>query len=379
MQTKARSTGDEPILRRYMPELDVLRGLAILSVLLYHGLYWSGAVEQTHGLARHFAQLTQGGWLGVNLFFVLSGFLITGILLDSKQRDDYFHRFYCRRALRILPVYLLTLAILAADHGLTWKSFAVCILFVANYSTQLHAGLTYMVLWSLSVEEQFYLIWPAFVRRMSVPAIGWTAAILCVIEPVLRWMSATHRVPLTDVHGNTLLILDNLAAGALVAVFGRSAFGTKRYASRLAAGLLLLGVSTELLGAKAGILHRDSVVGSSLQSTPWNFIFTGFLLVALCWGKPFAESIWSAPFRLLGYVSYGLYLLHMIVFLWYGRIAERAGTWSGFLLSPYPRMVLGGGAAVAIAWVSRRFLEDRFLRIKVERGDGRRVLLRQTP
>jgi peptidoglycan/LPS O-acetylase OafA/YrhL len=373
------ATPDGPILRSYMPELDVLRGLAILSVVVFHGLYWSGAASHTHGLARKFVLLTSGGWLGVNLFFVLSGFLITGILLDTKRRDDYFHRFYRRRALRILPIYLVTLAILAIDHGLTPKAFAVCILFLANYSTPLHAGLTYGVLWSLAVEEQFYIVWPSVIKRVSVQTLTWTAGALCVVEPILRWMSATHRIPLTDVHGNTLLILDNLAFGALAAVFARSSFGTRQYAWRLGGILLLIGTFAELAGSRMGILHRDNPFGSALQITPWNFIFTGILLLALCWGSPFAKSIWSAPLRLLGYVSYGLYLLHMIVFLHYDRLVARTGPYQALLMSPYVRLLLAGGAATGIAWLSRKYFEDWFLRIKVERGDKSRPLLRQTP
>ena len=102
----------EPLIRAHMPELDTIRGLAILGVLLYHGFYWVRDLSLYAPWQRHFFTLMAPGQFGVNLFFVLSGFLITGILLDSRNRPDYYQRFYFRRALRILPAYYLTLLLL---------------------------------------------------------------------------------------------------------------------------------------------------------------------------------------------------------------------------------------------------------------------------
>ena len=92
-----------------MPELDSLRGVAILLVLFYHGFGYDYGVQGLSGIARGFVAATLTGWTGVDLFFVLSGFLITGILLDTKLRPDYYRRFYTRRALRILPIYFAVL------------------------------------------------------------------------------------------------------------------------------------------------------------------------------------------------------------------------------------------------------------------------------
>src|SRR5580704_13578219 len=95
----------ESLVRTRMPELDFWRGIAIASVLLYHAIYWSSR-SQPNKFAEWFTQTTVYGWLGVNLFFVLSGFLITGILLDSKGSPGYFRSFYGRRVRRIIPAYL---------------------------------------------------------------------------------------------------------------------------------------------------------------------------------------------------------------------------------------------------------------------------------
>ena len=99
----------EPLLRPHMPELDTVRGVAVISGLLLHAFYWQYSHLRFTGTARLILLATQPGWLGVNLFFVLSGFLITGILVDSKDKPQYFRRFYWRRALRMLPAYYLLL------------------------------------------------------------------------------------------------------------------------------------------------------------------------------------------------------------------------------------------------------------------------------
>src|SRR2546430_1430589 len=95
-----------------MPELDSIRGIAVLLVLFYHGFGFAYGLSGLRGIGRLFVAATLGGWVGVNLFFVLSGFLITGILLDTKQRADYYNRFSFRRALRILPLYYAVFCLL---------------------------------------------------------------------------------------------------------------------------------------------------------------------------------------------------------------------------------------------------------------------------
>ena len=108
-----------------MPELDSLRGVAILAVLLYHGFAWKFGATGFPRPASVFMNITRGGWAGVNLFFILSGFLITGILLEAKASPDYYHRFYRRRILRILPAYyaiLILLTLFGGSRPLTARS-----------------------------------------------------------------------------------------------------------------------------------------------------------------------------------------------------------------------------------------------------------------
>ncbi len=140
-----------PIVRPKMPELDTTRGIAILSVLFYHGFFWSNGVTGLQGAARFFVQLTRFGWLGVNLFFVLSGFLITGILIESKQRTDYYKRFYIRRALRILPAFYAVLLVLTLMPSQNGRYLFLSFFYLSNLATLFAIPMTYTMLWSLAV------------------------------------------------------------------------------------------------------------------------------------------------------------------------------------------------------------------------------------
>ena len=363
---------EEPrLLQRYMPQLDVLRGLAILMVFLDHGLYWLGAQNETTGIARKFALLTSGGWLGVNLFFVLSGFLITGILLDGRESEDYYRRFYLRRVLRILPIYTVLLVILAFTGHMSHSFFLLSITFLTNYSASFGITQGYGVLWSLSVEEQFYLVWPGVVRRCGIRALAWLCCGLIVLEPVLRFASATHRAPLGDVHSSTILIADNLACGALAAILVRSPrFGTVREGRKWGLATVAVALGLELLGLPFGIVHRDTLIGATFQTTPWNLFFTGLLVWMLSLHSDLFCSPWTRPLRFLGYISYGLYLMHMLVFELYAHMtAGVPGTLGETLRGSYIRLLCVGILSVIFSWCSRRYFEAPFLSIRVGRPE----------
>ena len=147
-----------------MPELDAVRGVAILGVLLYHGLYWGLDLSQ---FPRYEQVVLTGMWLerlGVNLFFVLSGFLITGLLIDARNKATYYSRFYIPCALRILPAYSLTILILLASRTVPLKFIVLSILYLSNLTPLFRVAIAYRVLWSLAVEEHFYFLWPLAVR-----------------------------------------------------------------------------------------------------------------------------------------------------------------------------------------------------------------------
>ena len=202
-----------------MPELDTLRGLAILMVLFYHGFYFAHARDTLSGVARIAHWVTRPGWLGVNLFFVLSGFLITGILFSSKAKPCYYKNFYIRRALRILPAFYLMLLILGLARQSSWSFLMVSFFYLANLSSLFGVSLYYPVLWSLAVEEHFYLIWPAVVRKLSVGSVGLCALAIVLMTPVLRGLSFYFG---HSTYFYTWFVGDGLACGALLATLVRA-------------------------------------------------------------------------------------------------------------------------------------------------------------
>ncbi len=173
--------------RRHRPELDGIRGLAILGVLCSHGVSLTAVVGNNHFTAGDIwaKMFLTPLWGGVDLFFVLSGFLITDILLQSKTANNYFSSFYARRILRIFPVYYLVLVCsLLVGHfsialaaqlppSLSWRS--AYFIYLQNWPVFWHGykteGGVWGAYWSLAVEEQFYFIWPIVVLHMSEKTI----------------------------------------------------------------------------------------------------------------------------------------------------------------------------------------------------------------
>lgn len=369
---------DQPIVRPRMPELDVIRGIAIVSVVVFHGFgdalflpaarpAWQQAV---------IAVVAQG-WAGVNLFFVLSGFLITGILLDSAHQAGYYARFYTRRALRILPAYYLALILVlswnyfwGAPARTVWEFGALSVVYLSNVSVMFGVAFLYPVLWSLSVEEHFYLLWPALVRNVSRRGMAIVAALICAIEPLLRWYDLGHG-------GNnwwagshhagsyvyTWMMADGLALGALLALFGRSRWGSRRNLIRVGAVAFALAVAAT---AASGVVSRP--LSFCLRGTVVNY-FSLALIAGALWLGTGAHSRWvHVPLlAFFGYISYGLYLMHAIVFSLYYTVTSR---WAPSLMpgTDFAKIWLTtlvcGAIATAVAYLSRATFEEFFLRMK---------------
>ena len=356
------------IIRPKMPELDSLRGVAILSVVFYHAFNWSYGSYQFGQLGRLFIQTSRIGWLGVNLFFVLSGFLITGILLDSRPSPNYFLRFYVRRALRILPIFYLVLFLLVwipgQSQAFLWMSF----LYLSNFAPLFGVPMTYPILWSLAVEEHFYFFWPLVVRRFSSRGVLWVATAIAVIVPALRALhySAESSEGLIYL---TWLVADGLAMGAMLAVFVRRPQCTREALSRVSIAAMGLAVLMLAAGAPFGILSRIRLLGSSLLLTAAHLFFAGLLGMTLLLGTGRWKTVVNRPvLQFFGEVSYGLYLIHLLVFLWYDGLVK--SHWMSlqpsdgkFYLVLF-RFAVGGGIATGLAFLSRRFFEEKFLRMK---------------
>src|SRR5215471_9399520 len=168
IQSQIATSPPRPRLDSYsrIPELDGFRAIAIWMVMIMHAVDVGPAPKSMNRLL----DLVIGhGWLGVDLFFVLSGFLITGILLDAKGKADYFKTFYARRFFRIMPLYFTMVAIWSIFYHGYGKYFLLSSVFLANFAQLFHIKkpLAADILWSLAIEEQFYLIWPWLVLKLS--------------------------------------------------------------------------------------------------------------------------------------------------------------------------------------------------------------------
>ena len=329
------------LIRRYIPELDGLRTFAIAAVLLVHSNFGfpSAALEQ----ARAYC------WVGVDLFFVISGFLITNILLDSRDRPHYYRNFYARRGLRIWPLYylLLFLAFVVLPLLGNWAN--------KDYDPKVHFWLYYLVYmqnlvynrlgsfslvitWSLCVEEQFYLIWPFLVRLFSRRTLtGIAIAVLLLGTPFRMFL---HHIGTSMGFFFTFARLDPIAVGALVALHPKWFKHT-----------WLAGIWTVWL----------------MHTGDFEYIY---LALALTFGSVVMHAAVDGnrflrlpQMTYIGKISYGIYIYHPVVFalFWllpYCWLVEKlpGGTMLrmiGQLLLPLP-----------IAALSWHYIEQPILRLK---------------
>ncbi len=323
----------------YVPELDGLRGLAIASVLVYH----CHPKLRSSGLEG----IAEWGWVGVNLFFVLSGFLITGIIADSRHDPHFFRNFYARRGLRIWPVYVLVLLLNYffvplvfgtfwwAIHEMRSAPWPYYIFFVQNLFFITLPG-TLGPTWSLAIEEQFYVFWAPIARavrnRVLVPIL--IAVILA--SPLIRMMNSGF---LTKTH--TLIHLDGLAIGSLIALALRTFDFQRSHWRKLAGTALLIGA-----GGAIYMLFRGSAFTDSFLAIG----FGGMLIAAfLVTGSKswYGRFLTAPPLKFLGTISYGLYMIHILCFVVIGAFdlkMERYGLW-GDLAVVGARLALSISAA----------------------------------
>ncbi|MGH9504287.1 MAG: acyltransferase family protein [Terriglobales bacterium] len=357
----------EKLIRPVMPELDSLRGIAILGVLFLHAFFWPFSGLHFTGFSRIFLLATQPGWLGVNLFFVLSGFLITGILLESRNKPRYYSRFYTRRALRILPAYYSLLILLAILHQASAGFLGLSFIYLSNLTNLFGVPADYGPLWSLAVEEHYYIVWPAVVRKLTIRNVAIASAAICLAVPLLRAV-AFHYGYTAGLGWYTWFVADGLAMGSLLAAVLRRPLARTGVA-RLCVGLFFLALTLAALGAPFGILTMRRNLGAALQYSVIHIFFAALLILFLLLGSSPRKAYVNRPtLQFFGYISYGLYLIHLMVF----RIYDKASMhyWpqlipsDGHFTLVILRFLIAGSLAVGLAYLSRRYFENPFLRLK---------------
>ena len=316
-----------PRLSGRIPELDGIRGLAILLVLLYHYI-----LIGTHPALHTWQWFAVGplrfAWSGVDLFFVLSGFLIGGILYDARTSENYYRTFYFRRAYRILPIYFIWLALFMAglylagprstgpvhslfNRDLPWWSY---FLFLQNFFMSAHRdfGPQWLrITWSLAVEEQFYLLLPWFVRNLRGRALIIVTAAAILGAPVFRfclWLSGN------DYYGPYTLLLsraDGLGMGVLIAMACRN----ERAWNWLAARRRYLYLALLLFGCGAAFLYlRHYVEGRPFYvfGISWvaAFYATLLALAVVNPGRIVMLIFGNSLLKRLGTVAYAVYIFH---------------------------------------------------------------------
>jgi peptidoglycan/LPS O-acetylase OafA/YrhL len=325
-----------------VPQLDGMRAVAVLLVF--------GAHTVTRGF----------GWQGVHLFFVLSGFLITGILRRSRSSGAYWRTFYLKRSTRILPPLLIFFLWGLVLYSPSWKILPAYMLFGANIASASRFDLrnAFDVLWSLSVEEHFYLLWPFAVRFCTRSQLIRLSLAICLVEPFLR-MAFTHVVPdARAIYMLTPFQLDGLAGGSLVALL------FERERAREQVGRLSLRTLWVALVVYTGLALASHSFGFSANSLLFNGL--GYSLVAVISVSVLAElylhprailsrMLSSPALVFLGTISYGFYLFHPLML----DLLERLFPIQ--MSAPKTRLLMAGialAASIVISWISFRFYES---------------------
>jgi peptidoglycan/LPS O-acetylase OafA/YrhL len=370
-----------PDFRTHIPALDGVRGLAILLVMLHHFTFYGG-MGRTVFVDRLLYTVSMAGWCGVDLFFVLSGFLITGILLDAKGSEYFFRNFYMRRSLRIFPLYygflvvffvILPLVVplgskfegLFKEQGWYW-SYLVNVAIAKEGWPPFYAIAHF---WSLAVEEQFYLCWPLviFVCRQRhllmiclafiVGSLGIRLGLVLGGQPLAAYVLTPAR-------------MDALAVGALLALIARRPSG---FSGVLPWVWHVIGGSALALAAiflwQRGLSAVDAVVQT-----------IGYTLLAVLFGAILVVAVTAPPATFLGRVfahrglvffghySYALYVFHHPIAIFMRKAGFRADGLPTVMESQLPGqllfMLVATIISLSLALLSWHLYESQFLKLK---------------
>jgi peptidoglycan/LPS O-acetylase OafA/YrhL len=362
----SRTSSVIPDWSKRIPALDGLRGIAILLVLMYHSV--------CRGRARLPWPIHTAGrltWTGVDLFFVLSGFLIGGILLDAKASPRYFKTFYLRRVYRIFPLYyLVTASILllyARSHlqPAEWHGPIPWLRYLTFTQNAVYPGISDLSMtWSLCIEEQFYLVIPLLIRFLTRRQLVFTLVSVVVAVPFLRLLFYYH-LPYGQLYcaNGTVARVDTLCLGVLAAVLVRDPASwhwllTKRIWLRIA----FIGL---LLGLIYLTLRGYSPATMATFGLSWIALFYAVVLIGVVSSRRNILQTLLSNRKLiaLGALSYCIYIIHNPLQHAWRKVLLLAFRISPESTGPLPADLLGIGTAVMVAALSWKFFEKPLLRM----------------
>jgi peptidoglycan/LPS O-acetylase OafA/YrhL len=360
--------------RQHFNSLDGIRGIAILMVFCHHLCPVNG---------NPVAILCSTLWIGVDLFFVLSGFLITGVLYDTLQQPGFFRKFYARRALRLLPIYIVVVALIMiagvalGSHPTSWTLpyfvYGSNIIRELGLPDGIAPSIDASHFWSLAVEEQFYLLWPLALffakTRRRIFALCLAGSFLSVI---LRWFAVGHTGTffLGTPYFELPMRLDSLLLGGALAMMLRGRETAGLLTSERLHCLLIAGI--------AGLVYTFGVAGHGSMFGPdvvrYGYLSAAITFVALI-GLTLRNNSWATHLgnipllQMFGRCSYGLYLIHLVPRHWYYAALSAAQSHcanalefnavSAAIFFAYLALCLG------VATLSYSTLELYFLRMKI--------------
>jgi peptidoglycan/LPS O-acetylase OafA/YrhL len=377
------SLGPVANLRGHLPALDGVRGLAVMMVLVFH---FVGQMLPTNLVERAIVGVTKYGLLGVDLFFVLSGFLITGLLYEAHDKPHYLRNFYMRRVLRIFPLYYGVLALVffvaplipplqgqTLDGLLDRQAWAW--LYGVNVYLAGHEEWSFSYLnhfWSLSVEEHFYLVWPFVVLLLARRPRALIAVCLAIslgamlgrvigVAMGLSWWTTVVLTPFK---------LDGLALGAFLAVLVRQPGGLDWLVRGLPRVAVVVGGFVVATFVWTVLVSRQGLeLVASIRVALFQILLACLLVWALIAPKPGVTSRFfrSRAMVFLGTYSYGLYVYHHFISYYLAanrtelQLADRLGSHG---LAIALQATLGISISVAVAYLSYELFEKRFLSLK---------------
>lgn len=357
---------------RHYPALDGLRGLAILLVIPHNSDVFAP------GTLLLPAWIAHTGWIGVQLFFVLSGFLITSNLLDSQSASNYYSSFFARRTLRIFPLYYGTLFVvlivlphfiahppqIMATHVHQVWLWTFLVNWVEPFGKTVH-GFSHF--WSLAVEEQFYLVWPLLMHRRTARAAALLCGALIVVALLVRCGMLLHGARPEEIYMFTVCRMDALAAGAAAAALLRvpaAAAFIRRAGDRLLIAALVLGIAGAL------VTSAYAVYGTGTFTIGYTVLSICFALLLLAGLDPaggltgrYQALLKFAPLRSVGKYSYGMYVFHLLIILSLGQhLLPVLKQFTAYYPLLYPAIMVALSYAIAV--LSYQCFERHFLKLK---------------